>query len=206
MTNSTVLRTAAAAGTLAGSLLLAGCGASANTAPPAAAATSPTGAASAASAGTTEAAVQPLGATPPDQAAMVCSQEIRSRIVASLHLAADPATDSTWADGLFTCTYHLPDGPFPVSVKVLPSADAARASFRTQKAALPGAQDTGGMGEQAAETDGGMILAQKDNFVLRVDATALPPSLGAAPTQEQPIDLATVVARSIFDCWAGDGQ
>lgn len=177
-----------ACGLVAAALMLAGCGSG--------------------QAGTsTSAAGQPVAATsqaggPPEEASMVCTEdEIKSRIKANLDLADDPPSDSHWGDSLFSCIYHLPGGPLGVSVKVLGSAQEASAYLQAQRAGLPGAQETGGFGEQAYETDGGVIVARKDAFVLRVDATHLPDTLGVAPTQESRLDLAAVVASGVFDCW-----
>lgn len=184
-----------AGGLLMAALALAGCGTAAGTTPSAGEA-APGGAAAAA----------PAADTPPPNATMICNDELKSRIQASLHLDAAPATQATWADSLYSCTYSLPYGQFPLSVKVLPSDAAATSYLQAQRAKLPGAQETGGFGQEAYETDNGVILARKDTFVLRVDASKLPDSLGVAPTQERPIDFATVVASGIFNCWTEDSH
>jgi hypothetical protein len=132
---------------------------------------------------------------------MVCSDEIRSLATDFLGLDSLPAPQAAWVDPVYTCTYSPPMGPLVLSVTVAPSNTAAGKQLETMRRQLGAEQPTSGLGEQAYGAPSGIIVAVKDNMVLRVDASALPDDLGAS---HQPrTALARYLAAVVFSCWTG---
>jgi hypothetical protein len=142
--------------------------------------------------------------TPPATAAMVCGDDISTKIQQVLALPAPPATDSTWANSVFTCTYHLPVGPLTLSVHVLPDGAQAARELDAGQAGTGGASPLAGLGERAWGTPAGTAVVLKDAQVLTVDATELPAVFGA--NGQQRTDLAYEVASDVMGCWTGDGD
>jgi hypothetical protein len=172
-------------------LLAAGC-ASAQVAPAAA----EHGAAVAAPAGAA------ADAAPPETATMVCGEEIRSKVQAVLALPAEPTTSSTWADGLYTCRYALPEGPMTLTVRFLHDRGQAGAALDADRGRTAGAVTLDGLGERAWGTPAGTAVVLKDAQILTVDTTALPEVFGA--NQQRRSDLAYEVASDVLGCWTGD--
>jgi hypothetical protein len=134
---------------------------------------------------------------------MVCSDEIRNGVTDALGVDSVPAPRSTWADGVYTCTYLPPQGPVVLSVTVAPTNAAAGDQLATMRDQFGATAPEPGLGQQAFSADNGTVLALKDNMVLHVDATALPDDLGVV--HERRIDLARVLAAEVFNCWTGNG-
>jgi hypothetical protein len=175
-------------------LILAGCAATHAPATPVAA-TSPSP--------TAAAAAQYASNTPPAAAQMVCSDEIRREVAGALALPSVPTPRSTWADHVYTCTYSPPMGPLVLSVTVTPSNTAATQPLETMRGQLGAGEPEPGLGQRAFSAPNGIVLAAKDNMVLRVDTSALPDDLGA--THRPRIDVARVLAAGVFNCWTGNG-
>lgn len=169
-------------------LLVAGCGAAGQPAP--AAAEHPATGAVAAAPG-----------APPDNATMVCSEDIKSKVQQVLALPAEPPTRATWTDPVYTCDYTLPVGPMTLTVRVLPDAAQAGARLAADRSAAPGAAPLAGLGQQAFGTPAGTAEVLKDNFVLTVDTTRLPEVFG--PNDQKRTDLAYEVASDVLGCWTG---
>ncbi|MGO4807823.1 hypothetical protein AB4089_22200 [Arthrobacter sp. 2MCAF15] len=149
-----------------------------------------------AASGTTEAAPSP-------SASMVCGEETRSNIVRILALPSPPHTTDAWADKLYACTYALPAGSLVLSVKELADPAAAHVYFDGLQRGAASARPIEGManlGLPAFETTGGSVVFVKDNFVLTVDATALPPTLG--PHSVSRNAFAYEVATAVLACWS----
>jgi hypothetical protein len=143
----------------------------------------------------------PTGA-PPALALMVCGDEIRGDLTKVLALPSPPASSSTWADGLYTCTYRLPDGPLVLTVKESADPAAAKAYYATARARSGSAEKAIGLTELAFRTPGGVVGLVKDNLTLTVDATGLPPQFGSQGQKRA--DLAYETATVILGCWTGD--
>ncbi|MET3810682.1 hypothetical protein [Arthrobacter sp. UYEF3] len=144
----------------------------------------------------------PTGA-PSASAKMVCGDETRSNIARILSLSGPPRTTDTWADMLYTCTYALASGPFVLSVKEAPNPADALVYFDALQQRTRAAQPIEGManlGFPAFQTPDGAVSFVKDNFVLTVDATALPVNLG--PHGVSPSAFAYEVATSVLACWS----
>ncbi|MFB0836894.1 MULTISPECIES: hypothetical protein [unclassified Arthrobacter] len=192
--------------TLALSLLLTGCAAagSAGQALPAAP-PGPAGSTAAAHAGHhgTDTAVPETSPGGPSAAArMVCGDQPMERLTSILSLDRKPHTVSSWANGTFTCTYHLTEGALVITVQEAPDQARARAYFDAMQALATDASPIEGLanlGFPAYETAAGSAVFQKDNFVLQVNASALPPAVG--PDAITRGALAYQLSTTILACW-----
>ena len=139
---------------------------------------------------------------PSAAALMVCGEETRANIVRILALSSVPGTTASWADKLYTCTYSLPGGPLVLSVKEAADPDAAHAYFqelqRSTAAAAP-IEGLANLGFPAFQTPSTAVFV-KDNFVLSVDASALPETLG--PHGVTRAAFAYQVATTVLACWS----
>jgi hypothetical protein len=142
---------------------------------------------------------------PSASALMVCSKEIRDDVATLLDLRRSPTTTTRWADHVYTCTYHLRQGPLMLSVREDGDVSAARAYFNGLRARLGTTHTLSaaqGLGLPAYETDDGSTVFLKDNKTLHVDASHLASPLGSS--RRTPADLAYTIATDIMGCWAGD--
>lgn len=133
---------------------------------------------------------------------MVCSKEIQDKVVTILALPSAPGTTTSWAEKLFTCTYALPSGSLVLSVKEAGDADAARSYFEDRQRSTAGAVPIEGLanlGFPAFQTPSSAVFV-KDNFVLSVEAGALPDTLG--PHQVTRAAFAYQVATTVLACWS----
>lgn len=133
---------------------------------------------------------------------MVCGDETRGNISRILSLPNAPATTDSWANKLYTCTYTLPAGFLILSVKEAADPDAARATFQDQQRTTPAAAPIEGLanlGFPAFQTPASAVFT-KDNFVLTVDAAALPETVG--PNQVTRAAFAYQVATTVLACWS----
>jgi hypothetical protein len=136
---------------------------------------------------------------PPDRAAMVCGDEIVGEVSQILQLDDPPHTAATWADDVYTCTYHLPVGPLVLRVTVSDTDQKADAFFDARHAEAPTAHDVPGLGQRAFGTDTGDVTVVKDDMTLTVDATALPETFGSNGQKRSA--FAFEVAADIMGCW-----
>lgn len=147
-------------------------------------------------------AASAAGTTPPENASMVCGDEIRGKVQQVLKLPALPTVHSTWIRQVYTCTYALPVGPMVLTVQVAPTKAAADAAFQTRQKAAAGATTLDGLGEHAYATPGGTATVIRDAMTLTVDTTALPAVFG--PDQQKRTDLANEIASDVLGCWTGN--
>lgn len=142
--------------------------------------------------------------SPSASAQMVCGPEIQADIATILTLRTAPATTATWADHLYTCTYHLADGPLVLSVKESSDVPAATAYFTTLREHLGTTQPLvglAGLGNPGYDTGQGTVVVLKDDKTLQVNATGLPNRVGQH--EQSRADLAYEVATDILGCWTG---
>lgn len=139
---------------------------------------------------------------PPENASMVCSDEIRGKVQQVLKLPALPTVHATWIKQVYTCTYDLPVGPMVLTVQVAPTKPVAEAAFQSRQQATVGATVLNGLGEHAYATPDGTATVIKDAMTLTVDTTALPAVFGAE--QQKRTDLAYEVASDVLGCWTGN--
>jgi hypothetical protein len=142
------------------------------------------------------------GAAPTASQAMVCGDEIKGKVKLVLRLPSTPKTRSTFAAGLFSCTYDLPMGPLRLSVQHSPTKPAALAYLASRRAAVSARESVAGLGEHAYATGTGVVLVIKDNETLEVDASGLPAVFG--DQGQKRTDLAYELASDVLGCWTGD--
>ncbi|MFJ6346931.1 hypothetical protein ACIQLM_15510 [Pseudarthrobacter oxydans] len=139
---------------------------------------------------------------PSEAAKMVCGDQPMDRLTAILDLDQDPHTVNSWADSTFTCTYHLDEGALDISVREAPDKAAALTYFDAMQALAEDATPIEGLaslGFPAYETADGSAVFQKDSFVLQVDASGLPETLG--PDGITRNALAYQLSTTILACW-----
>ncbi|WP_458779780.1 hypothetical protein [Arthrobacter sp. D3-16] len=139
---------------------------------------------------------------PSEAALMVCGDQPMDRLTSILDLKQDPHTINDWADSTFTCTYHLNEGDLVISVKEAKDQTSALTYFDAMQALAKNATPIEGLanlGFPAYETAGGSAVFQKDSFVLQVDATDLPATLG--PDNITRNALAYQLSTTILACW-----
>jgi hypothetical protein len=175
-------------------LLFAGCAAATVAAPPSA----PNTAERSTSEATTPA--KATESTPSQAALMICAEETRNNIAKILSLAHPSQPEARWADGLYTCTYHVPTGTLRLSVKQSTDPAAARSYFTAQQNSVGKAQTIEGLanlGLPAYQTPDGNVSFVKDNMTLHVDASQL--VADSPPTRTH---LAYQIATVILGCWS----
>lgn len=210
---------------LAGLVLLAGCASAKSAAPGGAASASQTsmqpGMSTKAGTSMTPGMVMPDGSTmgaatsapapktsasvaakPSASALMICSADVRGDLAEVLAMKQIPAGRHTFANGRYTCTYRLADGPLLLSVQDEPDAAATTKYFRTLRDRLGMTAPLDGLGEGAYGTDDGTVVLRKDNHVLRVDASRMSAVIGRQHAKRN--DFAYEVATVILGCWTGD--
>lgn len=193
-----------------GALLLSGCGGAAGAAAPAQAPSSDAASAAASTHGDAHgghpgggpASPRTTAEGPSDAAKMVCGDQPMDRITDILDLQQDPHTVNSWADSTFTCIYHLDEGALEISVKEAASQAKALTYFDAMQALARDAKPIEGLanlGFPAYETADGSAVFQKDSFVLQVDASDLPATLG--PDNITRNALAYQLSTTILACW-----
>jgi predicted small secreted protein len=139
---------------------------------------------------------------PSAAALMVCGDQPKERLRSILDLDSDAHTINNWADSTFTCTYHLTEGALVISVQEAADQASALKYFDAMQALAQDAAPIKGLanlGFPAYETAGGSAVFQKDAFVLKVDATDLPGTLG--PENVTRNALAYQLSTTILACW-----
>lgn len=139
---------------------------------------------------------------PSDAALMVCGDQPKDALTSILDLDSAPHTIDDWADSTFTCTYHLQEGDLDISVKEAKDQASALTYFDAMQALAKDAKPIEGLanlGFPAYETADGSAVFQKDSFVLQVDATDLPATLG--PDSVTRNALAYQLSTTILACW-----
>ncbi|TSE14749.1 hypothetical protein B1A87_001155 [Arthrobacter sp. KBS0703] len=186
---------AAMASLAVASLLLSGCATAAGSTD-SAASTAP----SAPAPESTSAA--PVASGPSEASKMICGPETKDDVSSILALNEAPHTISKWADGTYTCTYHLADGPLVISVKESPDPASARKYFDALEGKIGNTAPIKGLsnlGFPAYQTNDGSVVFLKDNSTLYVNATKLPAAVG--PQQVTPTAFAYQVSTTILACW-----
>jgi hypothetical protein len=132
----------------------------------------------------------------------VCSpDDAQKDIAGALGVTPTNVESPTWHDHLFTCRYDYPDGSFALSVKEL-TGDAQTVAYIVQLAGKLGKlAPLDGIGESAFYTRNGSIVARKDDKVLLVDVSDLPPKFGNPPAP--PAAASRTIATVIMGCWSG---
>lgn len=133
---------------------------------------------------------------------MICGTEILDTITGALALAAPPHTVDSWVDSQYSCTYHLAEGAFVVSVQESADAVSARSYFDTLQGTLASAQPIAGLanlGFPAYQTPDGLVVFLKDNMTLQVDSTSLTEKIGPHGVTRGAFSYE--IASAILGCW-----
>ena len=138
---------------------------------------------------------------------MTCSEEeIQNAIALTLGLKGTPKRTSQWVKPVYTCIYHLQEGPLRLEVTEFESDVAAVHEFNQLKAQYTGdkvpVQTLESFAVPAFLASDDVVLTVKDNKLLRVDATQLPKTVGNAHRARR--DLIYLVTSAILRCWSGD--
>ncbi|MBT2538464.1 hypothetical protein [Arthrobacter sp. ISL-69] len=139
---------------------------------------------------------------PSDAALMVCGDQPMDRLTSILDLKEAPHTINTWADSTFTCIYHLQEGELKISAQEASNQATALTYFNAMQALAKDAKPIKGLanlGFPAYETTDGSAVFQKDNFILHVNASDLPATLG--PENITRNALAYQLSTTILACW-----
>ncbi len=139
---------------------------------------------------------------PSEASLMVCGDQPMDRLVSILKLDSKPNTETSWADNTFTCTYLLDGGALKISVKEAEDQKAALEHFTVEQALAKDAKPIEGLanlGFPAYETADGSAVFQKDSFVLHVDSSAMPATIG--PENITRNALAYQLSTTILACW-----
>lgn len=198
------------AGLAVASVLLSGCAAatgaqgqtSPTTGPPSSAAASESSHAGGHNHGSSSSPAATKADGPSAAALMVCGDQPMDKLTAILDLDSDPHTINDWTDNTFTCTYHLQEGDLKISVQEATDTATALEHFDAMQALAKDATPIEGLanlGFPAYETADGSAVFQKDSFVLQVDATDLPATLG--PDNITSNALAYQLSTTILACW-----
>jgi hypothetical protein len=190
-------------------ILLAGCAAESSTSHTAPGATATTSTAASMSPGMRmpDGTTMPgtlTAAGPSASARLVCSDEIRNDVATLLALPKPPAATTSWTNHVYTCTYHLAEGPLVLSVTESGTVAAARAHFTNLQQQLGSTQPIHGLenlGLPAFETPTGTVAFVKDDKTLRVDATRLPQHVGTPRFDRS--HFAYTIATDVLGCWNG---
>lgn len=133
---------------------------------------------------------------------MVCGNQPKDRLTSILDLDSDPHTINDWANNTYTCTYHLDEGSLVISVQEATDKASALKYFDGMQALAKEAKPIEGLanlGFPAYETADGSAIFQKDNFILHVDASGLPATIG--PESITRNALAYQLSTTILACW-----
>jgi hypothetical protein len=139
---------------------------------------------------------------PSASALQVCDpKDGQQDIAAALGVTPSRVETPTWVDHLYACRYVYPDGSFTLSVKELPSDPTTIAYLDELAGKLGQVAPLDGIGEVAFYTRNRSIVARKDNKVLLVDVSGLPPEFGKPPGP--PATVSRTIATVIMGCWSG---
>jgi hypothetical protein len=144
---------------------------------------------------------------PSISAKMTCSEdEIQNAIALTLGLNGRAKRTSQWVKPVYTCIYHLQEGPLRLLVTEFGSDAAAVNQFNQLKSQythdkVP-LQTLENFEVPAFLASDDVVLTVKDNKLLRVDATQLPKTVG--PSHRARRDLIYLVTSAILRCWSGD--
>ncbi|MDQ2836905.1 MAG: hypothetical protein M3Y89_05730 [Actinomycetota bacterium] len=141
-------------------------------------------------------------AKPTATALMICSDDIKDKVKEVLKLSGQPQASSTFANQIYTCTYHLSIGPLVLAVQHSPSKTAAMSYFNHLKATFGQTESLLGLGEKAYGAPSGVAVVLKDDETLVVDARGVPAVFGH--DQQKRTDLANEIASDVLGCWTGD--
>ncbi len=128
----------------------------------------------------------------------ICEPMVRNAIEESLGAPLPGPQQGAWAGPTFTCTYPLAGGQLVLRVDDLRTKAKAKAAYGRLAKATPRRTRLNGLGNAAFQAADGSLVAVKDQFLLLIDPSAVPP-----PTRRADLAFAAVVA--VMGCWSGAG-
>jgi hypothetical protein len=138
---------------------------------------------------------------PSKTARMICQAEARGDLAGVLAITPIDITKPTWRNGTYSCTYHYRTGSFTISVTELETRAATRSYFSARGVALQRLDEAVRLGDEAFQTADGTTVVRKDDKVLEVDASQLPPKFSKLALD--PAGVTSAVATTILGCWTG---
>ena len=143
-----------------------------------------------------------LPGQPSPSAKMVCESEAEGNITGLLGIPPDGIDPPTWVDSTYTCRYRYGGGSFTLSVKELPDRPATDRYYQDLGVRMGKAGTLSELGEGGFMTSNNSVVTRKDDKVLLVEASKLPPTLGRWSLG--PGAVTRTVATAIISCWTGD--
>ena len=128
----------------------------------------------------------------------VCEPMVRNAIEASVGAPLPGPQQGAWAGRTYACTYPLNGGQLVLRVDDLRTKAKASAAYGRLVRATPRRTRLNGLGNGAFQAADGRLVAVKDQFLLRVDPSAVPASTPRA-------DLAFAAVVAVMGCWSGGG-
>ncbi len=128
----------------------------------------------------------------------ICEDMVRNALVSSLGAPLPGAQQGAWTGTTYTCTYPLPGGQIVLRVNNLQTRQKAQSAYTRLAKAAVGHTRLNGLGDRAYQGTDGTLVATKDQFLLAIDPSAVPP-----PTSKSDLAFAAVVA--VLSCWSGTG-
>jgi len=151
-------------------------------------------AAAGASAAPVAAGVVKPGSEARELAAEVCEDMVGDAAVGAAGETLVAPQQGAWSGSRYTCTYGFDGGALSLTVDVFPTLKAAKQGFAKARDAAAGGTRLYGIGQQGFQAKDLVLVSRKDNFLLRVDPTALPARLNRDT-------ITWASTRAVFDCW-----
>jgi len=133
---------------------------------------------------------------------MVCANQARAEIAATLGVTATHVTQPTWIENqhLYSCSYVYAHGTIVLSVKELSSAQQTTGYVDGIVKRYGTNQDLFDLGQGAWLLKNSDVVVRKDYKVLLVDVQGIASNF--LPLMK-PSDVATDVAATVMGCWSG---
>jgi hypothetical protein len=128
----------------------------------------------------------------------ICEDMVRNALESSLGAPLPGVQQGAWTGTTYTCSYPLPGGQIVLRVDNLQTRTKAQSAYNRLAKAAVGHTRLNGLGDRAYQSRDGTLVASKDQFVLHIDPSAVPP-----PTSKSDLAFAAVVA--VLSCWSGTG-
>jgi hypothetical protein len=138
-----------------------------------------------------------------DLTKMVCEDEVRQELKATLGVDTRQDPQASWADPTFTCVYTYDTGTVTMTVRQFADPTATEAYFTARRDEQPQRREVQGLGQAAFAAPDGSISFRKDTKVMLVDVSGLPPTFGKPPRDRAAVALNIVSA--VLQCWVENG-
>ncbi len=136
---------------------------------------------------------------PSPQARLACGLDAESDVVTALGVGPTQPLAPTWVNGVYSCRYVFANGVMVLSVEDHPNPTTALAAFTKSQGT---AETVPAVGQHAYALATGTLVVHKDDQVMTIDVSGMPPTFGMPPHPRN-IDAITV-ADAILACWTED--